>query len=109
MKGIKTAVLIGLACCVGATSAIAKQTSSQSKGTRSEKTSRVQSAKKKRSASAKSRKSKTHVSSSKSRKKSAPRYLTNAERLSAYFPDLPPEELPEPEVEGDGASAEQVR
>ncbi|HEV3410647.1 MAG TPA: hypothetical protein VG095_10150 [Chthoniobacterales bacterium] len=110
MKGIKTAVLIGLACCVGAASAVAKQTNSQSKSTRSEKTSRVQSAKKKRSASAKPRKSRTHAASTRSQKKKGQKRLTYAERFTAsHFPDLPPEDLPEPEAEGDVASAEQVR
>jgi hypothetical protein len=95
MKAIKSALLIGLAACVGATSGLARESSSH-KGTKSEKTSRSSSGKKKGSSS------KSRGKSSKSKKESRVSHLSETERLMGDgFAELPPEDLPEPETDAD--------
>jgi hypothetical protein len=103
MKAIKSALLIGLAACVGATSGLARESGSHSKGSKSEKTSRSSSAKKKGSSS-KSNKGKT----SKSKKESRGSRLSETDRLLGDgFADLPAEDLPEPETDADSEAEPQ--
>jgi hypothetical protein len=89
MKGIKSALVIGLACCVAATGALARQTGSHSKSSHS-------SGKKSAGSSAKSRKTKAH------KKEARAEHGTESQRLLRGFSDLPPEDLPEADESNDG-------
>ena len=93
MKGIKSVILVGLACCLAVTSGLAREISSHSKSTRTEKSARS-SKSKKSTASSKSRKSKARAETAKARKARA----SDEARYAAAVADLPPEDLPEPEI-----------
>ena len=90
VKALRSAVLIGLACCVATTGALARP-SSQSKSARSEKTTK----KHRTSASAKSKKSKARKQVTRGKRTS------ESGRFTTSYRDLPPEDLPEEEIESD--------
>jgi hypothetical protein len=97
MNAIKSALLLGLALCVAASSGLARETGSHAKSTRAEKSSRSSSGKS-RKTSSKSRKAKAHKTEAHaSRGSEADRFLRDA-------PDLPAEDLPEAESDDDGDS-----
>jgi hypothetical protein len=97
MNAIKSALLLGLALCVAASSGLARETGSRAKSTRTEKSSRSSSGKS-RKASSKSRKAKARKSEARASRGS------ETERLLREAPDLPPEDLPEAESDEDGDS-----
>ncbi|MFL6528979.1 MAG: hypothetical protein ACJ8HQ_01710 [Chthoniobacterales bacterium] len=91
MNAIKSALLLGLALCVAATSGLARETGSHSKSSRS-------SSAKSHKASTKSRKAKAHKAEARANRGS------ESERFLRGASDLPPEDLPEAESDDDGDS-----
>lgn len=91
MNAIKSALLLGLALCVAATSGLARESGSHAKSSRS-------SSSKSHKASTKSRKAKARKAEARANRGS------ESERFLRGASDLPPEDLPEAENDDDADS-----